>query len=164
MVSTGGLSQPEWSQPVHLLWPESWNPDLETGDPEGPPPSGRDGRPGGLDEREDDPQDLGCNSIEKYWLEFKLEIPVWFWYTSELQGDHSGRLKPPVDFKFITRHVNSEGHFVSFSNLGLGSDVVAKQEPVHQHHNHNATYRFSTYKILSTIDMPSYEIEVNGRF
>ena len=50
---------------------------------------------------------------------------------SELQGDHSGCLKPPVDFKFITRHVNSEGYFVSFSNLGLGSDVIAKHELVY---------------------------------
>ena len=37
----------------------------------------------------------------------------------------------------------------------------AKHEPVHQHHNHKATYRFSTYNIPSTIDMPCYEIEVN---
>ena len=79
-------------------------------------------------------------------------------------GDHSGCLKPPVDFNFITRHVNSGGYFVSFSNLGLWSEVVAKQEPVHKHHYHNATCRFSTYKIPSTIDMPCYEIEVNGRF
>ena len=81
-----------------------------------------------------------------------------------VQGDHSSCLKPPVDFNLIARHVNSGEYFVSFSNLGLGSDVVAKHMPVHQHHNHGETYRFSTYKTPSTIDMPCYEIEVNGRY
>ena len=31
----------------------------------------------------------------------------------EVQGDHSGCLKPSVDFNFITRHVNSGGYFVN---------------------------------------------------
>ena len=37
---------------------------------------------------------------------------ILLWGTS-IQGDHSGCLKPPVYFNFITRHVNSGGYFVS---------------------------------------------------
>ena len=63
----GGLSQPEWSSCIFVVTPNPENPTWKIGDPEGPPPAGRDGRPGGVDEREDDPQDLGCNSIETFW-------------------------------------------------------------------------------------------------
>ena len=45
-----------------------------------------------------------------------------------VQGDHSSCLKPPVDFNLITRHVNSGEYFVSFSNLGLGSDHRGQTE------------------------------------
>ena len=32
-----------------------------------------------------------------------------------VQGDHSGCLKPPVDFDFIARHISSGGYFVSWT-------------------------------------------------